>query len=382
METQMRRKTMRCDALLLGALALALCHAQEPTLVRLSDAVGNTIDLPERDSFSLFPNTIGFQHAVILALPGPRYFADVTLADTTETLHVFLRILPGQLERIRFLIDDRQSVAKQLERDSSAASAIADFWQEVEGRPLQSLAVEPSGPTDASKPQLQPRTRASRYIYTLHGATLGSLAGGYVGSRTSIKYVGTGQGCLPDFGGLPFNSTPWYSVNHPAFWTAACGLTALGSAAGYVIGDQLDRKTLPSPTTTPRGSLWRRRCEGCSGGLGAILGTAFFLYVGGRYYGETELLPLVENDPYWLTLLPAALTGVCIAVEVTTIGHHIVRAIDRRNAHRAAGKRRALEPARSEHGSLRTGKEYERTDRTPRRSGTEENRNEEDIPTH
>jgi len=59
--------------LLLLALALApsaaLARAQEPMVVRLRNAVGDTIDLAERDSFRLFPNTAGFRQAVILAIP-------------------------------------------------------------------------------------------------------------------------------------------------------------------------------------------------------------------------------------------------------------------------------------------------------------------------
>jgi hypothetical protein len=37
-----------------------------------------------------------------------------------------------------------------------------------------------------------------------------------------------------------------------------------------------------------------------------------------------------------------ALTGLCIAVEVTTIGYYVGRLIDRQNAEKAEKKRRAL----------------------------------------
>jgi hypothetical protein len=43
-----------------------------------------------------------------------------------------------------------------------------------------------------------------------------------------------------------------------------------------------------------------------------------------------------------MTFLPAALTGLCIAVEATTIGYQIGRAIDRKNAEKAAARLRAL----------------------------------------
>src|SRR5512136_1330389 len=101
-----RRPVFR--AVLLLAAAAALAAAQEPTVVRLRDAVGDTIDLAERDSFRLFPNTAGFDHAVILTIPGPEFFAEVTLAPGYAPRQVFLRITPYQLERIRFLIDNRK----------------------------------------------------------------------------------------------------------------------------------------------------------------------------------------------------------------------------------------------------------------------------------
>ena len=93
--------------------ALSLAAGQEPTVIRVSDAVGDTIDLAERDSFRLFPNTNGFQHATIIELPRPEILADVTLADGDSTRRVFFRLVPGQLERIRFLVDNRAFVATQ-----------------------------------------------------------------------------------------------------------------------------------------------------------------------------------------------------------------------------------------------------------------------------
>jgi len=73
-------------------LAPAVAHAQEPTLVRLRDAVGDTIDLAERDSFRLFPNTSGFRQAAILAIPGPEFFARVSLGIGDTATPVYYRI--------------------------------------------------------------------------------------------------------------------------------------------------------------------------------------------------------------------------------------------------------------------------------------------------
>ena len=338
----------RAELLLLLVLApsAAPAQTQEPTVVRLRDAVGDTIDLAERDSFRLFPSTADFHHAVILALPGPEFFAQVTLAGTDTTTQVYVRIMPTELERIRFLIGNREYMAGQVRSDSSAALALASFWQEIEGRPLQSIAGEPTDvqsiarvPADAATAagqQTQPATDENRYHCTLLGTTGGSALGGCIGSWTGIKQVRTEyHSCFGNF-----YSEPIYAVNHPLFWTAACGLTALGSYAGYATGAKLDRRP---PSSLPKeGKGWRTGCAMGAAIPGLLLGISFFALAGGTHFGATEFLGQIENDEPGLTVLPMALTGLCIAVEVTTIGYHIGRSIDRSNAQKAEAKRREL----------------------------------------
>jgi len=334
----------RGTALLLLASFAAL--AQQPTLVRLRDAVGDTIDLAERDSFHLFPNTAAFQHAVILVLPGPEYCAEVARADSGMLKPTYYRILPGQLDRIRFLIDNRRSGAEQLRSDSSAASALAAFWREIEGRPLQSIAREPAvaqsttrqpdSPRSCSGSQPQPTTWESRYNYTLHGTALGSCTGSCVGSLTGIEEVSPGGGP-----GYACEEFPVYAVNPPVFWTVACGLTALGSTVGYVLGAERDGTTLPTSMPTLEGLGWRTGLAIGAAIPGFALGAGVAALAGGLHFGVTGV-GSIENDPQGLTALPGVLTGLCVAVEVATIGYRIGREIDRSNAEKAAAKRHAL----------------------------------------
>jgi hypothetical protein len=327
----------RTELLFLLVLVLALAHAQEPTLVRLRDAVGDTIDAAERDSFHLFQNTAGFSHAVILAIPGPEFFAEVTLAGTDTPTTVYFRIMPTQLERIRFLVDNREYMAGQVKSDSTQALALAAFWKAIEDHPLRSIGGEPSSLPVAAKPRLPTVTSENRYSGTLLGTTLGSALGGCIGSWAGISQTGTEtRDCL---GSVYYE--PVYAVNHLVFWTAACGITTLGSYAGYKLGDNLDRKPLPSPLSN-EGKSWRTCCAVGAAVPGLLLGTTFIFLAGGTHYGKTELLRSIGNDEAGLTFLPAALTGLCIAVEATTIGYRIGRSIDRANAEKAERKRRAL----------------------------------------
>ena len=227
-------------------------------MVRLRDAVGDTIDAAERDSFRLFPNTAGFSRAVILAVPGPEFFAEITLAEADTAEHVYYRIMPTQLERIRFLIDNRVYMAGQLASDPNAAPALASFWKAIEDHPLRSIAGEPADvrtteAATAGGPQLQPVTSENRYNGTLLGMTLGSALGGCIGSWAAISQVRTEtRDCLGET-----YTEPVYMVNQPIFWTAACGITVLGSTAGHMMGDNLDRKSVPSPPMPNEGNGWR-----------------------------------------------------------------------------------------------------------------------------
>jgi hypothetical protein len=328
--------------LLLLIVASTPGAAQDTTIVRLRNAVGDTINLAERDSFRLFPNTPGFQRAVILKLPGPEYFAKVARIDGDSLFPVYYRIQPAQLERIRFLIDYREFVAQQQENDLAAVRSLASFWQSIESKPFQSIAEAHAPPppktvkkTPAATPG-PPIGNEYRYHATLIGATAGSALGGCVGSWAGIqvdRYVAT-TNCLNQNVIVPV-----YSVNQPLFWSTACGLTVLGSAGGYLVGDKRDRAQPLMAALADEGKEWRTSLAIGAAIPGFMLGAGFALLTGSLHYGRTELPGEMPNDPSYLTVLPMALTGVCMAVEASTIGYLVGRNIDRRNAEPAVKKR-------------------------------------------
>jgi len=320
--------------------AVALAAAQEPTVIRVSDAVGDTIDRAERDSFRLFPNTAGFQHATIIEIPKPEILADVTLADGDSTRRVFFRLMPSQLERIRFLIDNHRFVAAQRESDSGAGQTLATFWQSIEECPLQSMTGEPASKSVGASPQPVPTNFENRYNYTLHGAALGSVAGGCIGARTGYTLVEPGHFEYTEC--CAIYVPPLYRVDLPIVLATSIGATALTGAAGYALGAAQDRKPAPA-RLEEEGTRWRTGCAGASVLPAIAIGVLAGVVTRGTIFGrETGYHYNIENDPEGWSALPAVLTGLCVSVEVVTIGYQIGCAIDRRETEQAEARHRAL----------------------------------------
>jgi hypothetical protein len=338
------RRLISLTVLLLAAVAPAA--DQKPTVIRVSDAVGDTIDRAERDNFRLFPNTAGFQHATIIEIPGPEILADVTLTEGDSTRRVFFRLVPNQLERIRFLVDNRDLVEAQLISDTSAASTFAAFWQTIEERPLTDASGNPAPAGNASEPPVAAAKPSDslvrpdggqRFDYTVHGATIGSAAGGCIGSHAAIRLLRVEEpSCL-----CPSHGVYYYDPG--VFWGASCGATALGMGAGYALGSKLDRRDTIPMRLLKEGTNWRTGMALGGFAAGAAAGFGTFMLAAPTRYGVLEdFFDFIENDPDDWTILPMAFTGLCIAVEGATIGYRIGREIDRRRAEEAEARHRAL----------------------------------------
>jgi hypothetical protein len=329
----------RAEFMLPLLLVLALAQAQEPSVIRLSDAVGDTIDRAERDSFHLFPNTIGFQQAAILESPESEILAEIVLAEEDSSRRVFYRLTPSQLERIRFLVDNRELVAAQLESDSGTAQALAAFWQELEEHPLESIDGATAANAGDSLPA-RPKTNCeNRLTYAAGGATLGAVVGGCIGAYRGYTLIAPGhfeeQQCCDVY--VP----PLYRVDLPVVLGTSIGATVAAGVAGYALGAAQDRKPAPG-RLEGEGNEWRAGCAG-AGVLPAIgLGILAYAAARGTIFGrERDWTYTIENDPDGWSALPAVLTGLCVSVEVVTISYHIGRMIDRQKAKEAEARGRA-----------------------------------------
>jgi hypothetical protein len=318
-------------AVLLAALA-ASGFAAGTTVFRVSELVGDTVDPAERIQFGLFPDVADFQRAVFVVAPDSARFVDIATGAGTELRSQSYRLAPNQVVRIRYLIDNRELVLKQQETDPFAAEAIERFWTSVLAYPQSGIAEEPPPAAPAKT------TAENRYACALHGATAGSVAGGCLASNTALTLIEPGY---HDECGLWV--PPSYNVNYPLFWTTACGVTALGTTAGYMAGRKLDLQAKPTLRQPGERDDWRAGCAIGAAIPGALLGFYTFYFLGATMFGRFEFFGYsIENDPDGVTIIPAVVTGLCVAVETGTLGWQIGRAIDRRNAETALARKRAL----------------------------------------
>jgi hypothetical protein len=323
-------------SLLLSAVCVCACWAEEPALFALSPQVGDTVDAAERDSFLLFPGITGFRHAVFLAAPDSTHYARVALGNLRP---VYFRLSRNQLGRMQFIIENHSMLSDQLRSDQNAVVTYQAFWDAALSAPIDTIGGRPvplnithRGMFEEPGPSVQP-TYENRYKWTLHGATCGSVAGGCLGSYAGYTMLEPGRMQQTECGSIYV--PPLYQVNFPALFATTVGVTALGGAGGYLVGQGEDRKPVQGPWPGEKHN-WREGCIGAGLIPAVALGALAAVAAEQSMYSREQQGYRLKNDPHGLTLIPPVLTGLCVSVEILTISYYIGREIDRSVARRAA----------------------------------------------
>jgi hypothetical protein len=317
------RTTRSLCIFLLWAACVGPALATGTNIYRISDLVGDTIDSAERDTFHLFPGIVQFRRAVVYQHDDSSVVAEVTSGDSAGPAVTLFRLQPPQVIRLRFIIDNHEYIARQLEIDPYAAQSLEAFWRSLRPDEVQ----EPA-------PGKWVQSTENRAQLTLHGLAAGSAAGGCIGSEVAITMVEAGH--YEDCFGFATYVPPVYHIDEAVFLTTACGMTALGAGLGYKLGERMDRDApLRLPDSLEK-TKWRTGCA--SGALvpGLLLGGLTAFAVGSTMYGKVDFWSSFDTDPSGLIAVPAILTGACVTAEIVNIGYLIGRGIDRREAERAA----------------------------------------------
>jgi hypothetical protein len=306
----------------MAVLTQAPAGSGDTVALRVSDRVGDTLDAAERESLGLFPGVPGFVRARFAAGPGSDAYAFVDYDRPEGRASASLPLSPTQLERIRFLARNAESVRRDEGLNVYAGLAVRRFWSEVE------LAGSFSGyaPWGAGG-EATPEWLGKAYV-ALHGATAGSACGGCAASWTAAKEVSPG-GC--DAGAAV------YSVNQPLFCGITGGTTLLGVAGGLALAGDAGSDMFESDLTNQRGAGWRT-------GLTTFLMTIPGIALGGLFayvahyslYGHDVAYGVdVQNDNGW-RLVSAIFTGACITVEFAALGYKWGRSWEQARARRVA----------------------------------------------
>jgi len=296
--------------LLPALISGSACSGQ---LLRLSPAIGDTIDVVERERFGLFPLTEGFQYACFEQDSAGGNIVAVVVTNRKDSSPVRYGISTSQLERIRYLVDHHDEVCALAVNDEYTALSVRRLWEQVE------LSVATSSGVAVPAPRTSVLS-AGRMRCALPGAAAGSCIGGMVASQVSAERLSSGyyEHCL----GLPMSAD--YVVYPFGFLAVYAGITSLGTAAGYYAGKQSEpRVSLPGAGTKWRNSLTT---------IGTIAGLVAGYFAAAKAYQtlygrETEFGARYLNGG-WAVGVASILTGVTTTLSFSVAFYSLGKRID------------------------------------------------------
>ncbi|MBS4014929.1 MAG: hypothetical protein KGZ86_00600 [Candidatus Latescibacteria bacterium] len=294
------------------SLVFTSTFAQEFTLYRINDLVGDTIDVTEQKKYYLFPNITNFESAIFyksdsIFIANINYIKNDTLQTDTLQLTAF------NVNRINYCINNADTINVMISRDEAAKVAYDRFWEDLESKQIHKIQQKTA----------ELKSREGRAYGVATGAMFGSAIGGYVGSQLGIDYVGMHDGCF---------SGPIYKVNYPIF----CGINFLtistGTYIGYKLGEKKDRNYSPAMTDIKEGKEWRIGLGIFSGIIGSTIGAYTFLYSTVTAFGRINDWPSAYVEGGEVISIPALLVGMSITYNITYWGIQLGKYIDHNRA--------------------------------------------------
>jgi hypothetical protein len=312
--------TMKYTFLLSMLLLPGTAAPMQP--LRLSDAVGDTIDSAERAELRLFPGIADFRSACAFVRDDSARIVEIE-REGIDSTKLLLVLTQGQADRLAYLIDNWTSVSAQAAGDTYARRALERFWTEIESQCVTSESTGAVTPVRQTRPTME-----NRMFWTMRGGYVGAAVGGVIGAWQGIEYVGMHHtGC---------SSYPVYHVNYPVFWAASCGTSTLGAVTGYMWGTQFDERQAATASVASERKTYRIAGAILGGLVGPTVGLTAAFLLGGTLYGKTnDPSYSIENGSGFWVSVPALVVGVGLSVDCAYLGYRIGLGLDRRNSARA-----------------------------------------------
>lgn len=280
-----------------------LLQETEPgKVIVLSEKVGETIDLKERDYYGLFLSSKNFQSAVILQRPDSSFVVQITEENDGIKQLITQPIERKILDVLRQYIDNFENLSSVdkarllgLEDEASRAATKNARIEETREQ-AQKLARENWTKERWREEVLNDRGRSYRTSGGMLGFTLGAAAGMLIGKGFQGKKVVRQQFHEGEWGVDPWTEDFYsYERKQAPHWGAALGGT-VGALSGYLLGKKADKKyylLVPKSIRTERTkSSWLG--HGAFGFLvwgplvGGITGWALYTPMSGKH-GKTSL---------------------------------------------------------------------------------------------
>lgn len=212
-------------SLALNPFSACRVNAQdERAVIEISERVGDTITIDDRNYFNLFPDINGFQSAVFLRQSDGSLLIEITYRENEQELKKIQEISEPEMRRIGEYIDHYEEI-QDGKLDFPYSTTIPLYQPEI-------LAEKP--------PPLRPALVAGE----LAVGTLGALGGGLIGIKTGLLIIGdddweknlTSVAIGYFVGSTLVSSAGVYLVGVLNNEYGSFGLTYLGSALGLFIG--------------------------------------------------------------------------------------------------------------------------------------------------
>ena len=338
------KRSIRPDYLvyvLVVVLFVSVSFAQVKVLYKISEVVGDTIDLAERNQYSLFPAIEDFISARFLVNADSVYIAEVNYGNKDSIKILRLRLMSREVERIKFIIEHPELIEQQAKQDTETVIAVFDrFWSTIEARRIPDSV------------DVAPRSKKSdRVTWIIRGTTVGAAIGHLTATAVVSGIPGEmrippteeigcfGARCCAEqqfgCGELVPSPKPIYMINLGVYYIVTSLITGAGTVGGYLLGEMGSKKpsvNILKVERTKKGTVIRVLTWIFSPmiAVGAINALGYMSKSILDSSEDKKAVDLIE------IALPVGIVGFGVTFEFVRLGYRIANAVDRHEALRKA----------------------------------------------
>lgn len=319
---------------ILFLLTIFIGFTQAQILYRVSEVVGDTIDLTERNQYGLFPGIADFIAAQFLIEEDSSYLAEVSYGKPDSVKIMRLRLTNREIKRIKFLVENPNLLVERGLQDTVMFNAVLErFWSTIEARRILDTV------------EIVPRSKkGDKLTWIIRGTTIGATIG-HLAATTVVSNI-PGQMRIPPTeelacfgtrscteqwfgcGELVPEPEPVYMINLGVYYIVTGLITGAGTFGGYLLGEMESKKpsvNIPKVERSKKGTLIRVLTWIYS----PMIAIGAMTALGAATQGIVESSEDKKGiDPIEIAI-PLGIVGFGVTFELIKLGNRIANAIDR-----------------------------------------------------